>query len=131
MFHVLARHRRVVARSRVGHRCTALVLTLGVTLGGAAPAIARSSAAPQGGQASAGLMFAIVIPSVLLLDTRSGVIYSNDRRARMLVGSAPLVRYSGDVSKLHPVAATGQARAYAPGRVVARGLGGAEVLCVP
>lgn len=99
--------------------------------------LAGSSMSTAGGVAtgSAGLMFKIVIPPVLILDTTTGTIYSNDAKAVMLVGTtamsvAPVVRVAhanGAASGLHRVSASG----HATGRLVARNLESGEVLCSP
>ncbi len=108
-----------------------------------ASGFAGSSVQRAEGAASATLTFRIVIPAVLVVDIRSGTIYSNDSRARILVGTtgapnggrdltvmgAPLERAvrQGESSTLHPIAGYTASR----GRLVARALAGGEAWCVP
>src|SRR5690242_995348 len=72
------------AAARLLQAC--LVVAVGVS-----PSVthAASSIVERGGAASASLVFAIRIPHVLIVDTRSGIVYTNDARGAFPV-SAPV-----------------------------------------
>jgi hypothetical protein len=94
-----------------------------------------STAAGGGATGSASLMFKIVIPTVMILDTATSTIYSNDARMVMLVGTsvASSVQFVSDsrvnvaASGLHRVSASG----HSVGRLVARKFESGDVLCAP
>lgn len=75
----------------IGRGACAAVLDAAIVMAAlSATAADRASAeslSNAGGRASvAHLDFSVVIPAVLVLDTRSGAVFSNDRRSPMLLG---------------------------------------------
>lgn len=92
----------------------------------ATAALAESSTAGQNAAAGARLAFRIVIPSVVVVDTRTGTVYSNDARGtpvRGTFGAATLVP-RGPVDP-------GPKPATRVGVQVTRGLAPGEVFAIP
>lgn len=93
----------------------------------ATAALAESSTAGQNAAAGARLAFKIVIPSVVVVDTRTGTVYSNDARGtpvRGTFGAATLVQRGGPVDP-------GPKPAARVGVQVTRGLAPGEVFAIP
>src|ERR1700712_512985 len=66
-------------------------------------AYAGSTIGKTGSQASGALAFTIVIPRVLIVDPRSGTVYTNGPRAAFALGAATSAAVTrGSVSKLRP-----------------------------
>jgi hypothetical protein len=124
-------------------RAAGLLLALGLAVA-ANTSSAASWSGTEGG-ASAGLMFKIVIPAVLVYDTRTGSVYSNDAKAKLMVGQAvpqgdtgaatvnglPVVRTANaDSSRLVRVSGAEASKGVPGGRMSAK-LGSNDVLCIP
>ncbi|MEO8755043.1 MAG: hypothetical protein ABI624_20460 [Casimicrobiaceae bacterium] len=103
-------------------------------------AMIHGNAGQQG--ASARLDFRIVVPPVLVLDTKTGTMYSNDTRMVALLGTrqddAAVRRVSGvtpDAAGLQPVAGPQGQRGASAGaagiRIASRGPARGDVLCTP
>lgn len=98
----------------------------------------ESAAGSGGGSASASLMFRIVIPSVLVVDSRTGTMYTNDRKFVAQQGVLD-VREMGNVPRTAwsvvgaPAPNVAGASRGAPSRAVAGGLqrDRVAVLCSP
>jgi hypothetical protein len=118
---------------------------LAVSLALAATNACADSAMTYGNAAqaisTARLDFQIVIPPVLVLDTKTGTMYSNDTHMVALLGTvrgdAAVRRVAGvtpNAAGLQPLASP-QGKPGAPGvagiRIASRGLDRGDVLCIP
>lgn len=124
-------------------RAVAIVVNslLMLSLGVAAADGQAASTMSQGSGATATLDFKIVIPSVLMLDTKSGTVYSNDARFVALLGTteapdghAAIVRVAN--AARGAVAAVnewnrGAKRGTPGGRMATRPLANGDVVCIP